>query len=324
MVEFNRKFVTLTFLGAIALIAALFIFTDTKKVIETISKLSVLNIVFLLALVTFLIVLRAYRWKLLLAAGGMKVSTREIFAPYAAGLAVSVMTPGKVGDVFRCFLIDQNRMKLANSLGSVMTERLQDFILLLLLSGYGIFTMKKLDVVPIIATAVLISLLVLIFASRRFARTIFWFSFSAASRIRKIPEKHMDSLKTFYYTVRRSATRPEFYVSAVLTTVIWGLEFERISIISKFLGTQIPFSSVVSIYPAAIVVGVITMIPGGLGSTDFSVFALMSLLGYPAFFLSALIVVDRFVSFWYVILVGLVSFYFLKMKTPTAEKANKT
>lgn len=314
MAELNRKFVTITFAGAIALMAALFFFTDTKKVTETISKLSMLNLAFLLALVAFLILLRAYRWKLLLAAGGMKVSTREIFAPYAAGLTVSVMTPGKVGDVFRCFLIDRNKMKLANSLGSVMTERLQDFILLLLLSGYGISTMKKLDAAPIIATAVLISLLVLIFASRRFARRVFWFSFSTASRIRKIHEKHVDSMKTFYYTVRRSATRPEFYASAVLTALIWGLEFERISLISKFLGMQIPFSSVVSIYPAAIVVGVITMIPGGLGSTDFSVFALLSMLGYPAYFLSALIVVDRFVSFWYVIMIGLVSFYWLKFR----------
>lgn len=316
MVELNRKFVTITFVGAIALMAALFFFTDTKKVMETISRLSILNLAFLLALVAFLILLRAYRWKLLLAAGGMNVSTREIFAPYAAGLAVSVMTPGKVGDVFRCFLIDRKRMKLANSLGSVMTERLQDFILLLLLSGYGIFSMKKLDAAPIIATAALISLLVLIFASRRFARKVFWFSFSTASRIRKIHEKHVDSMKTFYYAVRRSATRPEFYVSAVLTAFIWSLEFERISLISKFLGMQIPFSSIVSIYPAAIVVGVITMIPGGLGSADFSVFALLSLLGYPAYFLSALIVVDRFVSFWYVILIGMLSFYFLKMRNP--------
>ncbi len=317
MVELNRKFVTITFVGAIALMAALFYFTDTKKVMETISKLSMLNLAFLLALVVFLILMRAYRWKLLLAAGGMKVSTREIFAPYAAGLAVSVMTPGKVGDVFRCFLIDRKRMKLANSLGSVMTERLQDFVLLLLLSGYGMFSMKKLDAAPIIATAVLISLLVLIFASRRFARKVFWFSFSTASRIRKIHEKHVDSMRTFYYTVRRSATRPEFYVSAVLTALIWGLEFERISLISRFLGMQIPFSSIVAIYPAAIVVGVITMIPGGLGSTDFSVFALLSLLGYPAYFLSALIVVDRFVSFWYVIMIGLVSFYFLKLRNPS-------
>lgn len=314
MVKLNRKFVTLTFLGAVALIVVLFIFTDTKKVAETVSRLSVVNLAFLLALVTCLIALRAYRWKLLLAAGGMKVSTREIFAPYAAGLALSVTTPGKVGDVFRCFLIDRKRIKLANSLGSVMTERLQDFIFLLLLSGYGIFTMKKLDVAPIIATAVLISSLILIFASRRFARTIFRFSFSAASRIRKIPGKHVDSLRTFYYAVRRSATRPEFYFSAILTALIWSIEFGRVSLISKFLGAQIPFSSVVSIYPAAIVVGVITMIPGGLGSTDFSVFALLSLLGYPAYFLSALIVVDRLVSFWYVILVGFVSFYFLKLK----------
>lgn len=316
MVELNRKLVSLTFFGAVALIAALFIFTDTRKVAETISKLSVIHVLIILLLVTFLIFLRAYRWKLLLSASGIHLSTREILAPYSAGLAASVMTPGKVGDVFRCFLIDRNRIKLASSLGSVMTERLQDFVLLLLLSGYGIFSLKKLDVLPIIATALLISVLVMIFASRNFARLIFRLAFPVISRITNGAhhEKHKDSARTFYYTVRKSATRPEFYLSALLTAFIWVLEFFRISLISRFLGMQIPFFSVVSVYPAAIVVGVVTMIPGGLGTTDLSVFALLSLLGYPAYFLSALIVVDRFVSYWYVILLGLISFYFLKMK----------
>lgn len=310
--ELNRKLVSLTFFGAVLLIVALFVFTDTKKVIDTISKLSLPSVLLTLLLVTFLIFLRAYRWKLLLSASGISLSMRDIFAPYSAGLAVSVITPGKVGDVFRCFLIDRSRIKLASSLGSVMTERLQDLILLLLLSGYGVFSLRRLDVVPIIATAFIIFFLITIFASRRFARFVFRLSLPVISRVVG-GASHTDPARTFYYTVRKSATRPEFYLSILLTAFIWGLEFFRISMISKFLGMQIPFSSVVSVYPAAIVVGVVTMIPGGLGSTDLSVFALLTLLGYPAYFLSALIVVDRFVSYWYVIFFGLASFYWLKM-----------
>ena len=79
-------------------------------------------------------VIRGWRWRLTLAPLGYKPSSsvcvNSIFISYAANLVIP-----RIGEVSRCVVLEQNeRVPFAQSLGTVVTERLIDTLMVLLIT----------------------------------------------------------------------------------------------------------------------------------------------------------------------------------------------
>lgn len=79
-------------------------------------------------------VLRGWRWRLSLAPLGLRpeasVSVYSIFVAYAANLVIP-----RVGEVSRCVVLEQyNRIPFAQSLGTLVTERLIDTLMVILIT----------------------------------------------------------------------------------------------------------------------------------------------------------------------------------------------
>lgn len=80
-------------------------------------------------------VLRALRWQQLLAAAGTPVSVVHCFHALMAGYLVNYAVP-RLGEVTRCTLISRaDRVPIAAGVGTVVTERVLDVLVLLALLG---------------------------------------------------------------------------------------------------------------------------------------------------------------------------------------------
>ncbi|MDB5258131.1 MAG: hypothetical protein JWM14_2826 [Chitinophagaceae bacterium] len=77
--------------------------------------------------------IRAYRWNLLLKQTGNHVSTGEAFLALLAGYGANLIVP-RMGEIMRCTIL-RTRQKISfdTSLGTVVAERLFDFICLIFL-----------------------------------------------------------------------------------------------------------------------------------------------------------------------------------------------
>lgn len=87
--------------------------------------------------------LKALRWKVLMHNSNMPISTLDSFNATVVGMFVNAITP-KFGEIVRCTNIKRtNPFKLANILGSAVSERIWD--VLVLLAGVGVIGLIEFD-----------------------------------------------------------------------------------------------------------------------------------------------------------------------------------
>jgi len=102
---------------------------------------------FWVALSSFFLILvfwlKALRWKILMHNSDMPISTLDSFNATVIGMFVNAITP-KFGEIVRCTNIRRtNPFKLSNILGSAVSERIWDVLVLLV--GVGIIGLIELD-----------------------------------------------------------------------------------------------------------------------------------------------------------------------------------
>ncbi len=287
----------LAFLLAIIVFAALLHFSDTRKVLTAITNLPLSAVPILLAIATISFLTRIFRWHLLLKASTTSIRTKKLIVPFMISQAASLITPGKVGDPLRCFLLKEHRVR--KTLGSVVVERVLDFTLLIILATSLLIGSNTQAILPVFVAAALTLSVIAVFASRRLAKQL-WKNLSRLQLVRKY-EKH---LSEFYHTVRKMAGRKELAYSALLTGAVWAIDFLRLSLTFAFLSYPISILTAGQIFSAALIIGTLSMIPGGMGGQEIVMLTLFSTIGLPLHIITAAIIIDRLVSYWYPIFIG--------------------
>ena len=128
------------FLGAgIALLVYSFSGINLTKLLEDVANESFTKIVLwvLLALLVTLVshFFRALRWKQMLSSLGHEVNIWNAYASLMTGYGFNNIVP-RGGEVMRCtMLFKSEKVPVSEGMGSVITERIIDFIVLLLLLG---------------------------------------------------------------------------------------------------------------------------------------------------------------------------------------------
>jgi len=83
------------------------------------------------------------------------------------------------------------------------------------------------------------------------------------------------------------------------------LEVIRLAFIFSMFAISISFSMIVFAFTVSILFGTLTMIPGGIGATEISQAAIINNLTTTGFgVLSSAVLIDRFVSYYLLILLG--------------------
>ena len=275
---------------------ALIFFSGAEKVLSSLSSFPLWAIPILIALTALAYFLRIARWQFLLKASSVNLSLKSLALPFLISQTASLLTPGKAGDPLRCFLLKEKKRK---TLGSVVVERLLDFLLLTALAASFLLPSNSTAIIPILAAAALVASSILLFSSQRIAKAV-WLPLSKI----KFLKTHESQLKEFYHSVRSMALKPDLFLSAILTASIWALDFTRLALIFTFLSSPVPSLLVAQIFSAALIVGTLSMIPGGMGGQEAVMIALFSTAGIALPIISAAIIIDRLVSYWLPIAVG--------------------
>jgi uncharacterized protein (TIRG00374 family) len=86
-----------------------------------------------------LILLKAWRWRLLLRQQGVNYGLVPAFAAYNSSLAIGYVTPGRLGEFVKALHLRQDEgLSLGYALSSVLLDRILDLYLLLIAAGLGI------------------------------------------------------------------------------------------------------------------------------------------------------------------------------------------
>jgi uncharacterized protein (TIRG00374 family) len=286
--------------GAITVfyLAALIWIDSRNQVFNELPKLlSILPALAALSLLSYL--LRYLRWHWLLRRAGNNTSVVSGFLAYVAGFAFTA-TPGKVGELLRIRYFVPQGVPPWRVIAAFVYERAFDLIAVLLLSALVI---RRIDIFVFALGFVAIFLAGIIFAALKpdvlsKAAAYLW-----SWRLRKFARICM-ALRDGLSGCREWTTPLDLLVSLGLGMLAWGITSLSFVWLLDHLGVSIPVLSALAIYPLSMLAGAASMLPGGVGSTEAAIVALLSTFEIPLGTAMLAAIGIRLSSLWFAMFCG--------------------
>ncbi len=242
---------------------------------------------------------RYWRWRWLLQRYGHPVPFADGLAGYLAGFALTA-TPGKAGELLRIRYFARMGVPARRTIAVFVFERASDLLVILALS---------LLAAPVFTTLGVLAAVVLAFVGLLFGAAA-WPPLlnQLTDLVRWVPGRWLQRLAHFALAAAmelRVCLGPrQFGQSMFAGLMAWGLTSSVF--VGLCLGMGLDLDPIVAfgIYPLAMLVGALSFVPGGVGTTELAIVLMLDRLGIATADAIAVAVAARLVTLWFAILVG--------------------
>jgi uncharacterized membrane protein YbhN (UPF0104 family) len=266
----------------------------------------------LLSLVNYL--LRIVRWRSYLARLGRALTWWFSALTYVAGFAFT-LSPGKVGELARARYYQPRGIPVAEVAAAVFVERLVDLLAVAVLAALILAGAPRYHAVVWSAcggvAAALCLLAVVPWA--RLASAV-----AARPRAPPVVRRSMRAAADTLVAARRLLRADMLASGFALGLLAWSLEGAELGVLaSMFAEPHLALTAIVGIYAVAVLAGALSLLPGGLGSTEAVMTALLVAHGMPLAQAILLTIVFRLVTLWFAVALGWLAVWTLRSRLPT-------
>jgi uncharacterized protein (TIRG00374 family) len=262
---------------------------------------------------------RVVRWRWYLARLGHDVSPGFAALTYVAGFAFT-LSPGKVGELVRARYYVPVGIPIRDVAAAFTVERLMDLVALLVLA----LLMVRVGVAAWAITAgavLLIGTVLLTSLPRKLAS---WLTGS----VRVAPSfvsRFLASLSGYLTAARALLTSKALVVGLVIALCAWGLEGLGLGVLGAVFapGQTVGYINV-GIYAVAVLLGTASFLPGGLGSTEAAMTALLTHQGYSIAAAVSTAIACRMVTLWLGVGVGWLAVAILRLSSTARADVPET
>ncbi len=252
--------------------------------------------------------LRGLRWTMLLRGAGYRVPVRDSTEILFLSWLVNCLVPAKLGDVYRAYLLKLNcpPVSLTKTLGTVVIERILDIIgiaTLGLAAGFWSFRSgfpPEIQFVVVLGIGVIVVLAAGLLLIRNFGRRIL-------ERL-PLPARLLDTYDKFEQGVFGALGARQIPPLLLLTGMIWATEGFRLWFVVlalNFPDVQLGISGAFFVAFIGSLLTAVPLSPAGLGAVELGVVGVLTLAyGVPAQEAATIVIVDRLISVFSVIVVG--------------------
>jgi uncharacterized protein (TIRG00374 family) len=270
--------------------------------------------------VVFLIIpqvaLRALRWQRLMAQQGIKCPFRLAFMFYFAAIYIGLITPGRMGELAKCYFIKQNAIaSVSRALPSVLIDRVLDLYFLGVLALAALYHIGLLPVPPWAAVLVVVA-----------AGVLPWL-------ILKWPGDNNGPMPRIGTLLSRVATRwgdswfaviegaqsllsPRLIEAILLTAFSYAVYFWQTCLIGRAIGIPLDCVTIAMVVAIGILIGYVPITIAGLGTREVVLIYFFGRFGITA--ASALSFAFLY-NLVYIVCVGIISAIFW-MKLPNRQE----
>ncbi len=299
MEKLGRNLVLAVALG-IAVYAALFFFFNFRAVVSALARFDPALIPAVLGLVSLSYVGRFFRWHYYLKVLKVSVPLATNAAIFAAGLSMTI-SPGKLGEILKSVFVRQaSGAPIARTAPAVVAERATDGTGMVLWGFIGAFaldlppwTMLAFLGVAVFGIAVLRSKALSLLAERV---------------LLKLPllDRLAPHLRAFHGASNELLGARALAVGTIVSFLSWGLECLGVYLCAVGLGANEDFLLIVFVFAVSSLLGVLSMIPGGIGAVEAGLaLQFTRLAGMPSGLAGALTFVIRLATLWWATLIGI-------------------
>ncbi len=277
------------------------IYANFDNVILTFASFDWLLIPLLLLLSLVNYFFRFLKWHYYLNVLKVKIKTIDSFSIFMSGLIMSV-TPGKMGELMKSYLVKEvTKEPISKTFPVVFAERITDFVSLIIITLIGayVFNFGR----EIVIGVGIFFLIILIILSNK----IIAFKIIKLLEKNKFLKKHLASIHNAYESSYQMLKPLPLIYMTLLSLVSWSFECLGYYIILINFNIEVSFLWAAFSYGFAIIVGAITMLPGGLGVTEGSLTFMLIRNNFPKDLAVASTFIVRVVTLWFAVLVGIFS-----------------
>jgi uncharacterized membrane protein YbhN (UPF0104 family) len=266
--------------------------------------------------------LRFFRWHLYLGQVRLQLPLRDSLGLYFSAY-VMVITPGKVGEVFKAAIMREKfGIPLAKGLPVVLAERVYDFLAVLILAAIGLATWPAsyAGLGPGLMLSASVPVVLLVLNNTRIRGWLL----SKGGKAPLLRDHHLaldDSLDTL-----ETLFRPlPFMGYSLLSVVAWMAECLGLWLACRGLGWTIPTLDAVFTYAAGTLVGSLSFLPGGLGGTEATIIYLLQNLQMDAATGATVALIVRLFTLWLAVVIGLAFSLGFRSRffTPSQQKEDR-
>ena len=243
--------------------------------------------------------LRVVRWQMYLRRLGHHLPWRFVSLTFMAGFAFT-LSPGKLGEMVRARYYQPRGIPLASVTGAFFIERLLDLVVMILLAAVVLAELQAYRQFLWVAVALVGGLLASV-------ALLPWASLAEQGG----RQGAQGVLKLIAPVARMLASARMFLSPGILLSgmllglAAWGAEAVGLKLISDILSPdKLSVAGAMGIYAIAIIVGALSFLPGGLGSTEAVMAALLYAHGFSTPQAILLTLICRLLTLWLAVLIG--------------------
>jgi uncharacterized protein (TIRG00374 family) len=240
------------------------------------------------------------------------VGKADSFLTFLSGFVLTV-TPGKVGEVFKSLVLyETHGVPVARTAPIVIAERVTDLIGIIALIVVGSLGFSG-GLIWAGVGAVLVLMLLVVIASKTLSHAIIRILQKLPGPFKRIGPKLHDA----YDSLAVMVAPRNLVVPTLLSIVAWSLECVSLWVILRGFGEATSLPLCVFFYATSTLAGALVPVPGGLGVTEGSLQGQLVELGkVQATTATASMILVRFATLWFAVLVGFVALSALKRRHP--------
>ena len=283
----------------VGLYAAFFIASDIRTIYDKISNFKIEFLPIIILLVTSGWFVLFARWQLLLQNSKIFIPKKDSMLIFFSGFAMTII-PGKVGELIKSQLLKTKfGIPRSRTVPIVMLEQLYTVFGLVVLSFFGIWYFELGVYIIGFFTAMLIFAFIVISSKKVFNKLI------AILGKRKFTSKFAEPLSSSYDTIKKSTRGPITFYASTLSTIFWLIEAVVVYLVLLSFGIEnLEFLRVIPTYATSIMLGVLSLLPMGLGVVEGSLASFFSLQGISVSLSLTIVVIIRIFTRWYAVTVG--------------------
>jgi len=256
---------------------------------------------------------RFLKWEYYLAKLDVRgVPKTDSLLTFLSGFVLTI-TPGKVGEVAKSLVLRQTHgVAMARTATIVLAERLTDVLGVVILIVLGSAGFSG-GLVWAAVGSVLVFIILAVIASD----TVFSSILSQLERASHAVAKHVPKVREAWESLRVITTPRALVLPTLLSVVAWTLEGLSLWVILRGFGqiTAIPVACF--FYAVATLAGALVPVPGGLGVTEGMLEEqLFRVGGVDKVISTSAMILTRFATLWFAVLVGFVALSLLRIRFP--------
>jgi glycosyltransferase 2 family protein len=259
---------------------------------------------------------RVVRWRSYLGRLGHRFSLRFTALTFVAGFAYT-LSPGKVGEMARARYYLPLGVPLTDVAAAFFAERLMDLIAMLVLSALLVEATTRFQGPMVLAAVLIVTILAaltLIPWERAAARL------KSSARLPRLARAVTVPILDALVSTRPLLKPVPLLLGFVLALLAWGFEGVGFGVLCSLdPGTAITMGAAAGIYAIAVLIGGLSLLPGGLGSTEA---VMTALLVSRSMTLPQAILVTlscRLVTLWLAVLLGWIAVLILRQRRLVGE-----